>query len=74
MNPYRNGVVLLRQPNPDFDTCFYLLSQPIVILESINPLLHYIDGGKSVPISMTDDLFIRKQIHPLLLKNLREAT
>lgn len=74
MDYIRNGVVLLRQPNPDFDTCFYLLSQPAVIIEGINPLLHYIASGKSVPISMTDDFFIRKQVHPLLLKNFREAT
>ncbi len=42
---FRYGVVLGRNPGPDFDTRFYLSNYPDVRNSGLNPLVHYITHG-----------------------------
>lgn len=72
MDYIRNGTTLLRSPFPGFDTYFYLCAHPMVLLEGINPLLHYIATGRSGPISMAAETFITDQLYPSAQKNPKE--
>lgn len=72
MDYIRNGTALLRSPFSGFDMYFYLCAHPMVLLEGINPLLHYIAAGKQGPISLAAESFITDQIHTSAQKNPKE--
>lgn len=61
----KNGVALLRNPNKSFDLYFYLCAYPPVLLQGLDPLLHYISLDKSIPPSPEIDRFFYISAHPL---------
>lgn len=69
-----NGIPLLRNPNPRFDIHFYLSAYPFVLMQGVDPLLHYILTNKTLAASPEQDKFFYNNVHPAFReKYLEEA-
>lgn len=64
----KNGLVLLRNPSPEFDIRFFVCANPLIFLTASEPLLWHTDTGRYYPTSLDMDVYIKNNVHPYFLK------